>query len=149
MKWTILAVLAAIATGTAAAQTLTPDQTKALAAVSEGTTTTASGLRYKVLTEGKGDQPQKGQTVTAEYVGRLLDGTVFDASANHPAAFQFAVGTGQVIKGWDEAFLDMKKGEKRLLVVPPELGYGEKGAGASIPPNSWLVFEVELIGIKG
>jgi len=128
---------------------LTPDQTKALVAISDGTTTTPSGLRYKILRPGTGAQPQKGQTITAEYVGKLLDGTIFDASANHPAAFQFAVGTGQVIKGWDEAFASMKKGEKRLIVVPPELGYGDKGAGPSIPPNAWLVFEVELIGIRG
>jgi FKBP-type peptidyl-prolyl cis-trans isomerase len=149
MKRLILPLIVALLTEVLTAQTPPPDQVKALAAISEGTTTTPSGLRYKILTPGTGDQPQKGQTITAEYTGKFLDGTVFDSSASHPAAFQFAVGTGQVIKAWDEAFLDMKKGEKRLLVVPPELGYGAKGAGDHIPPNSWLVFEVELIGIRG
>jgi FKBP-type peptidyl-prolyl cis-trans isomerase len=146
-----LTLLALLLAGTAGAQTpsLTPEQTKALVAISDGTTTTPSGLRYKILTPGTGAQPQKGQTITAEYVGKFLDGTVFDASANHPAAFQFAVGTGQVIKGWDEAFASMKKGEKRLLIVPPELGYGAAGMGTAIPANSWLVFEVELVGIRG
>lgn len=140
-----------LVTGAVYAQSpsLTPEQTKALVAFSDGTTTTPSGLRYKILRPGTGAQPQKGETVTAEYVGKFLDGTVFDASANHPAAFQFALGTGQVIKAWDEAFLSMKKGEKRLLVVPPELGYGAAASGGPIPPNSWLVFEVELIGIRG
>ena len=155
MKRLILPLIVSLLAGAltaqtpSASQTAPTDQAKALAALSEGTTTTPSGLRYKVLTPGTGDQPQKGETVTAEYIGRLPDGTVFDSSASHPAAFQFVVGTGQVIKGWDEAFLSMKKGEKRLLIVPPELGYGEKGAGPTIPPNSWLVFEVQLIGIRG
>jgi len=135
--------------GTLSAQSQGTDLTKALAEFSAGTTTTPSGLRYKILSPGSGSQPLRGQMVTAEYTGRLLDGTVFDTSANQPAAFQFTVGTGQVIKGWDEAFLDMKKGEKRLLVIPPELGYGAKGAGQAIPPDAWLVFEVELVGIRG
>lgn len=142
-------LLAVLIGGTASAQSPTTDLTKALAQFSEGTTTSPSGLRYKILAPGTGAQPQKGQTVTAEYTGRLLDGTVFDTTATQPTPFQFAVGTGQVIKGWDEAFLDMKKGEKRLLVIPPELGYGAKGAGNAIPPNAWLVFEVELVGIRG
>jgi FKBP-type peptidyl-prolyl cis-trans isomerase len=144
-----LVLVSLLLAGAASAQSLTPEQTKALVAISDGTTTTPSGLRYKILRPGTGVQPQKGQTITAEYVGKLLDGTVFDASANHPAAFQFAVGMGQVIQGWDEAFASMKKGEKRLIIVPPALGYGEKGMVPVIPPNSWLVFEVELVGIRG
>jgi peptidylprolyl isomerase len=148
MKRMIVLLASLVFVAAASAQSLTPEQTKALVAFSDGTTTTPSGLRYKILRPGTGAQPQKGEIVTAEYVGKFLDGTVFDASANHPAAFQFTVGSGQVIKGWDEAFLGMKKGEKRLLVVPPELGYGAAGTGP-IPGNSWLVFEVELIGIRG
>ena len=106
---------------------------------------TESGLRYVVTREGSGPTPHKGTTVTAHYTGKLLDGTVFDSSVKRGKPFQFPVGTGRVIKGWDEAFLDMKKGEKRTLIIPPELAYGSRGAGGVIPPGATLVFEVELI----
>lgn len=148
MKALIVLLLGVLATSVGA-QSLSPEQTKALAALSEGTTVTPSGLRYKVLVPGTGAQPKVGQTVTAEYTGKLLDGTVFDTSDGQPTPFQFAVGVGKVIKGWDEALLDMKKGEQRLLIIPPELAYGSKGAGAAIPPDSWLIFEVKLVGIRG
>ncbi len=149
MKRVIVLLASLVFVAAASAQSLTPEQTKALVAFSDGTTTTPSGLRYKILTPGTGEKPQKGQTVTATYTGRLLDGTVFDSSDKQPiGVFQFTVGVGQVIAGWDEAFLDMKKHEKRLIIVPPALGYGDK-TGTPIPPNSWLVFEVELIGIRG
>jgi peptidylprolyl isomerase len=106
---------------------------------------TDSGLRYIVSEEGEGDSPSKGDNITAHYTGTLLDGTKFDSSVDRGQPFQFAVGKGQVIQGWDEAFLSMKKGEKRTIILPPELGYGSRGAGGVIPPNSWLVFDVELI----
>lgn len=144
----VLAVLALLLSSPAWGQAA-PDQSQKLAELSQGATVTPSGLRYKILVPGTGAQPRAGQTVTAEYTGRLLDGTVFDASSRQTAPFQFAVGTGQVIKGWDEAFLDMKKGERRLLIIPPALGYGSRGAGQAIPPDSWLVFEVALVGIRG
>ncbi len=106
-------------------------------------TTTRSGLMYRVLKPGKGAKPAQGAEVTVNYIGKFLDGKVFDSSAQgSPAKFKI----GQVIEGWNEALRDMKKGEKRLLVIPPELAYGERGYPGAIPPNSYLVFEVELLG---
>jgi peptidylprolyl isomerase len=112
------------------------------------TTTTASGLKYVVKKEGSGDAPDKGNTVAAHYTGRLLENNQkFDSSYDRGEPIEFKVGTGQVIPGWDEAFLSMKKGEKRIIIIPPELAYGARGAGGVIPPNSWLVFDVELVDI--
>ncbi len=106
-------------------------------------TTTKTGLMFQVLKAGAGAKPAQGATVSVNYVGKFLDGKVFDASAKgQPVSFRI----GEVIEGWNEALLDMKKGEKRLLVIPPELGYGERGYPGAIPPNSFLVFEVELLG---
>lgn len=104
-----------------------------------------SGLRYVVRAPGTGDRKATiGAEVIAHYDGRLLDGTPFDSSYKRGAPFTFRVGTGAVIRGWDEAFLDMKKGEKRTLIIPHWLAYGEKGKG-SIPARATLVFEVELL----
>ena len=104
---------------------------------------TSSGLMYIILKEGNGAAPTSGALVEAHYTGRLLDGTKFDSSVDRGKAFLFVVGRGEVIKGWDEAFLSMKKGEKRILIVPPGLAYGDKGMG-TIPPNATLIFDVEL-----
>lgn len=103
-----------------------------------------SGLKYVVLREGKGDKPAKGQGVDTHYVGRFMDGRVFDQSVGR-GPFSFSVGSGQVIKAWDEALLDMRVGEKRALIVPPALGYGKRGAGNAIPPDTTLYFEVERL----
>lgn len=105
---------------------------------------TPSGLKYVILREGKGNKPTKGQTIDAHYTGRFMDGRIFDQSYGR-GPFSFAVGTGQVIKAWDEALMDMRLGEKRALIVPPELGYGKQGAGKAIPPNTTLFFEVERL----
>ncbi len=105
---------------------------------------TSSGLMYIILKEGNGATPASGSLVEAHYTGRLLDGTKFDSSVDRGKPFLFLVGRGEVIQGWDEAFLSMKKGEKRILIIPPGLGYGDKGMG-TIPPNVTLIFEVELI----
>ena len=103
-----------------------------------------SGLKYVVLRQGKGDKPTRGQTIDAHYIGRFLDGRIFDQSYGR-GPFSFAVGTGQVIRAWDEALMDMRLGEKRVLIVPPDLGYGKQGAGKAIPPNTTLFFEVERL----
>lgn len=104
-----------------------------------------SGLMYVVMKDGSGDKtPVKGTTVSAHYTGKLLDGTKFDSSYDRGQPISFVVGAGQVIKGWDEAFLDMKKGEKRVLIIPANLGYGTSGRGP-IPPNTTMVFDVELV----
>jgi peptidylprolyl isomerase len=108
--------------------------------------TTESGLKYVVTEAGTGtEKPTKGQTVTAHYSGYLLDGSKFDSSVDRNQPFVFPVGAGMVIKGWDEAFGDMTKGEKRTLIIPPELGYGANGYPPVIPPSATLIFDVELI----
>jgi len=109
---------------------------------------TSSGLRYVVLTPGIGDPPAHGAEVSAHYEGRLLaDGKKFDSSRDRGAPFTFRVGTGSVIKGWDEAFATMRPGEKRTLIIPWWLAYGQEGKGP-IPPRATLVFEVELLQIR-
>jgi len=105
-----------------------------------------SGLRYVVRNPGTGDEkPTLGQEVIAHYDGRLLDGTPFDSSYRRGAPFTFRLGTGGVIAGWDEAFATMHRGEKRTLIVPYWLAYGEKGRAPTIPPKATLIFEVELL----
>ncbi len=107
--------------------------------------TTPSGLKYVVVKEGSGDAtPTAGTKVTAHYTGKLLDGTTFDSSYERGTPIDFPVGQGRVIKGWDEAFLGMKKGEKRVLIIPSDLGYGPSGRGP-IPPNATMIFDVELV----
>ena len=106
--------------------------------------TTDSGLKYVVEAEGEGDTPQPGAMIKVHYTGKLLDGTKFDSSVDRGTPIDFPVGQGRVIKGWDEALLSMKKGEKRVLIIPPHLGYGPSGRGP-IPPNATMVFDVELI----
>jgi FKBP-type peptidyl-prolyl cis-trans isomerase len=111
---------------------------------------TKSGMRYFVRALGTGEQtPKPGQWVTCHYEGRLFDGTPFDSSyARNEGPFNFQVGVGRVIPGWDEAFLSMKRGEKRTLAIPYWLAYGEKGAGSKIPPRAGLIFHVELIDFR-
>lgn len=105
---------------------------------------TSSGLKFLVVQKGSGDKPSAGTLVKAHYTGKLVDGTVFDSSRKRGVPFSFPVGQRRVIPGWDEAFLDMNKGEKRVLVIPPDLAYGSRGVGP-IPPNATLIFEVELV----
>ena len=106
--------------------------------------TTATGLKYVVNAEGEGETPAPGAMVKVHYTGKLLDGTKFDSSVDRGTPIDFPVGQGRVIKGWDEALLTMKKGEKRTLIIPASLGYGPSGRGP-IPPNATMIFDVELI----
>ncbi|MEX0270861.1 FKBP-type peptidyl-prolyl cis-trans isomerase [Leptolyngbyaceae cyanobacterium UHCC 1019] len=129
------------------AQSPTPPITTAKKVeASKNYVTTASGLKYLDLVEGTGADPVKGQTVSVHYIGTLEDGTKFDSSRDRGAPFKFKLGAGQVIKGWDEGLSTMKIGGRRQLVIPPGLGYGDRGAGGVIPPNATLIFDVELLG---
>jgi len=110
--------------------------------------TTPTGLKYVDYKIGEGAQPQAGQTVIVHYTGTLTNGQKFDSSVDRGQPFSFTLGRGMVIKGWDEGLASMKIGGKRKLIIPPELGYGARGAGGVIPPNATLLFDVELLGVK-
>jgi FKBP-type peptidyl-prolyl cis-trans isomerase len=109
---------------------------------------TDSGLQYVELKEGDGAVAKKGDTVEVHYTGWLKDGKKFDSSLDRKEPFSFKLGAGKVIKGWDEGVAGMKVGGKRKLIIPSELGYGKRGAGKDIPPDSELIFEVELLKIQ-
>jgi len=115
-------------------------------------TKTESGLQYRDIKEGTGEKPKTGQTCVMHYTGWLWEngakGKKFDSSVDRGEPFDFPIGTGRVIKGWDEGVLSMKVGGKRELLIPPNLGYGSRGAGRVIPPNATLLFEVELLKIQ-
>ncbi|MGD9539710.1 FKBP-type peptidyl-prolyl cis-trans isomerase [Methylocystis sp.] len=115
-------------------------------------TKSLTGLQYKDTKVGKGATAKVGQTAAVHYTGWLYNngekGKKFDSSHDRGQPFEFPLGQGQVIKGWDEGVEGMKVGGKRTLVIPPELGYGARGAGGVIPPHAWLIFDVELVGVK-
>jgi len=113
-----------------------------------GVKVTASGLQYEVVKQGTGPKPKPTDVVKVDYTGTKIDGTKFDSSVDRGQPFTFPLGQGRVIKGWDEGVATMNQGGKRTLVIPPELGYGARGAGGVIPPNATLLFEVELLDIK-
>ena len=108
---------------------------------------TPSGLQIEKLVEGNGPAPKTGDHVNVHYTGWLTDGTKFDSSVDRGQPFTFVLGRGQVIRGWDEGVAQMHVGDKVKLTIPPELGYGTRGAGGVIPGNATLVFDVELLGI--
>ena len=110
--------------------------------------TTASGLKYVELTVGTGPSPTRGQRVTVHYTGTLTDGKKFDSSRDRHEPFVFAIGVGQVIKGWDEGVMTMKVGGRRKLMIPGPLAYGGRGVPGLIPPDAELHFDVELLGVK-
>ena len=116
-----------------------------LVSITSGMKKTESGLFYNITKEGTGLSPSKGSKVSVHYKGSLIDGTVFDSSYQRNEPIEFSVGIGQVIKGWDEGIMLLKKGASARFVIPSDLGYGAQGAGANIPPNSTLIFDVELI----
>ena len=109
---------------------------------------TDSGLKIEELVEGEGDVAQSGMQVQVHYTGWLTNGERFDSSHDRDQAFGFGLGKGQVIRGWDEGVQGMRIGGKRKLTIPPQLGYGQAGAGGVIPPNATLVFEVELLAVS-
>ncbi len=137
-----------------AAVTLTAARFAPAAAQTAGTTmTTPSDLKITDSKVGSGASPKTGQIVVVHYTGWLYEngakGKKFDSSVDRGQPFEFPIGTHRVIPGWDEGVATMKVGGKRTLIIPPELGYGARGAGGVIPPNATLIFDVELIGIKG
>jgi peptidylprolyl isomerase len=109
---------------------------------------TPSGLQYIEIVQGMGDEARPGQQVTVHYTGWLTSGEVFDSSRTRNDPFQFGLGRGQVIKGWDEGVAGMRVGGQRRLIIPPDLGYGARGAGGVIPPNATLIFDVELLKVS-
>lgn len=150
----LAALLAVAGCGTPAAETPeTPaasEQPAAEQPAAEAPAPTAedvTDLKVEDLVEGTGAEAKSGDNVTVHYTGWLTDGTKFDSSLDAGQPFQFALGAGMVIPGWDQGVEGMKVGGKRKLTIPPSLGYGEQGAGGVIPPNATLVFEVELISV--
>jgi len=109
---------------------------------------TSSGLEYIEVQAGTGTQAAAGKTVSVHYTGKFQDGKVFDSSVARNEPIEFVLGRGSVIKGWDEGIALMKVGGKAQLIIPPGLGYGERGAGGVIPPNATLLFDVELVAVK-
>lgn len=107
-----------------------------------------SELIIEDLTVGSGDEAKPGKTVFVHYTGWLTNGTKFDSSKDRNEPFDFPLGAGHVIRGWDQGVAGMKVGGKRKLTIPPEMGYGSRGAGGVIPPNATLVFEVELLAVR-
>lgn len=145
MSWLVSGALAAaLVAGTAFAREDEKKEPKM--------TKTKSGLQYEDVKEGTGTSPKTGQTAVVHYTGWLWQdgakGKKFDSSLDRGQPFSFPVGAGRVIKGWDEGVATMKVGGKRMLIIPPDLGYGARGAGGAIPPNATLLFEVELLEIK-
>lgn len=124
------------------------NEEKKFEALKQGMQQTASGLFYKITKQGSGNSAEAGKVVSVHYAGRLVNGQEFDNSFRRGQPIEFPVGVGQVIKGWDEGILLLKEGDSATFLIPPDLGYGSRGAGGVIPPNSWLVFDVELVRVK-
>ena len=116
--------------------------------LTKGATKTNSGLSYIMINKGNGENPSKGDTVAVHYTGKLVDGTKFDSSYDRGQPIEFPLGQGRVIKGWDEGIALLKKGGKATFIIPPDLGYGQRGVPPVIPQNATLIFDVELVNIK-
>lgn len=142
MKGWVIFIMTAILTGTSIVPAEAAEKN------AEKIVSTASGLKYVDLLVGNGASPVKGKQVTVHYTGTLENGKKFDSSVDRKKPFNFVIGVGQVISGWDEGVMSMKVGGKRKLTIPPELGYGTRGAGGVIPPNATLLFDVELLDVQ-
>ena len=149
VRGVVLRAVAIVSIGLFAAVAPTPSSAQDMRKMS----TTPSGLQIEDTTAGSGVTPKTGQNCIMHYTGWLYEngakGAKFDSSLDRGRPFEFSIGTGHVIKGWDEGVATMKVGGKRTLIIPPELGYGARGAGGVIPPNATLIFEVELLDVKG
>ena len=146
MRW--LLILVFLATLGVACGSSSDSESDSEVIMAEETTTTASGLQIKVLAVGNGEAASAGKIAVVHYTGWLLDGTKFDSSVDRGTPFEFPLGAGRVIKGWDEGVLTMKVGDKVELIIPPGLAYGASGTGGVIPANATLKFEVELLELK-
>ena len=124
------------------------EETKVEEIIMDTTQPTSQGLQIEDIEIGDGAEATSGTKVTVHYTGTLTDGKKFDSSVDRGTPFGFTIGAGQVIEGWEKGVLGMKVGGKRKLTIPPELAYGERGAGDAIPPNSTLIFEIELLGVE-
>ena len=147
MRWYLLLVLL-VTLGVSCGGSDSPDTTATTSKEASELTTTPSGLQYRDLVVGTGEEARIGATAIVHYTGWLEDGTKFDSSLDRGVPFEFVIGQGRVIKGWDEGVGSMNVGGKRELIIPPDLAYGDIGAGGVIPPGATLKFEVELIGIR-
>ena len=149
VRGVVLRAVAIVSIGLFAAVAPTPSSAQDMRKMS----TTPSGLQIEDTTAGSGVTPKTGQNCIMHYTGWLYEngakGAKFDSSLDRGRPFEFSIGTGHVIKGWDEGVATMKVGGKRTLIIPPELGYGARGAGGVIPPNATLIFDVELLDVKG
>ena len=149
-RWQVPAGLALLALFVSALAACAPPAAPAKESSSVSTEiTTPSGLRYTDVVVGTGAEPRSGQTAVVHYTGWLTDGKKFDSSKDRGQPFSFPLGQGRVIKGWDEGVATMRVGGKRVLTIPPDLGYGARGTpGGPIPPNATLKFEVELLDVR-
>ncbi|WP_332019671.1 FKBP-type peptidyl-prolyl cis-trans isomerase, partial [Kaistella sp.] len=130
------------------AEEFAANQQKLVDDLKAGMQVTPSGLYYKITKTTDGIAPQRGDEVAVHYAGKLVDGTEFDSSFKRNQPIDIPIGVGQVIKGWDEGIMLLKEGETATLLIPSDLGYGSAGAGGVIPPNAWLIFDVELVSVK-
>ena len=148
MRWLLVLVVVAILGVACGSSSDLDSETISGVNMADEIITTASGLQIKTIVVGTGDKAELGKTAVVHYTGWLLDGTKFDSSVDRGTPFEFPLGAGRVIRGWDEGVATMNIGGKVELVIPPDLGYGASGAGGVIPPNATLKFEVEFLDQK-